>query len=499
MASLHHADSAVKTPRTPSPSANGYYDPDDLSAQMMDVGQQDNQPPLSLDDELDFIEGDAATVQHFALSVSDRLSQLSRKDFAIFCNKLIGRGIPSEWIRRELKPTVNAEQKSADSGVTWTHYVDAARELGFEFRLNDLDDSIEVNGQRLSDVIEARMLSYLHAKKFRSVDVARRAFVTAAAENRFHPVKEYLHSLKWDGHDHIAHLARYFTDSHSPITYSDGTIRTAFHAFQRRWFIGAVAKVYDSRSGQNPMLVLDGNQGKGKSFYVKWLCSHLPHLHFEGAIKPEDKDYLQYLTTRWIWEVGELGATMRRADREALKAFVTLQEATYRPAYGHHVLHKPALSSFIGTVNLEGELLNDPTGHRRFWPVNVIDIDWAYTSVNIDQVWAQAYHLYRTGEPWQLSDEERQAHQVITAAYEVEDIIEGHIHDWFDVDPGNTGMFTATTKIIDVLKNSNRANVKSNDRALSMQLSITLKSMGLTKDKVGKANGYIGIRPRETD
>lgn len=435
---------------------------------------------------------DEGAMQDFAIQNAGKLAELDRQAFAQFCMRLKDRGVASEWIRTILRPAVNDERRKTENTITWTHYVDAAKELGFTFRLNDLDDKVEVNGERLTDVIEAEILSRLHAKQLRNVDVARRAFVTDAARNRYHPVKEYLQSLTWDGRDHIAALATHFTDSHDPITYPDGIKRSALHAFHFRWLVGAVAKVFNPRDGQNPMLILDGHQGKGKSYYVKWLCSPLPELHFEGAIKPDDKDYLMYLTTRWIWEVGELGATMRRADREALKAFVTLQDATYRPSYGRYPLQKPALASFIGTVNLEGELLNDPTGHRRFWPVNVTSIDWRYAQhIDINQVWAQAYALYVAGEPWQLTDEERQAHKTITEQYEVEDILEGHIRQWFDINVEDNTFYTHTTSIIHVLRIF--AEVKASDRALSMQLAITLKKLGLAKQRRNNVWGYAGI------
>lgn len=448
--------------------------------------------PKSIIDELSALECEIDDLQRFALDNVGRLAELDRYAFVQFCTILKDRGVSPEWMRVELRPAVNEERRKLQGAITWTNYVEAAKDLGYTFRLNDLDDKLEVNGERLTDVIEAAILSRLHARQLRNVDVARRAFITEAAANRYHPVKEYLEKLKWDGKDHIAELSAFLPDAHSPITYPDGTKRTAFHAFFRRWGIGAIAKVYDSRSGQNAMFILDGIQGKGKSYFVKWVCSPLPELHFEGAIKPDDKDYLGYLTTRWIWEVGELGATMRRADREALKAFVTLQEATYRPSYGRYPLHKPALASFIGTVNLEGELLNDPTGHRRFWPVNITNIDWTYTKkIDINQVWAQAYALYRAGEPWRLSNEEHRAHQEITALYEVEDILEGHIYKWFDVAPGNEEMYSHTTDIIHILRTY--GDVKGADRSLSMQLAITLKKMGLEKRKRNNVWGYVGL------
>ncbi|MEZ4672784.1 MAG: VapE family protein [Caldilineaceae bacterium] len=399
--------------------------------------------------------------------------------------------------KAQLKPAVNEEKRRKQNGITHLDYVKAANEFGYEFRLNVLEDALEVNGQRMSNVVDAEIICHLHAKGLRNVDLARRAFLTDANSNHHHPVKGYLQSLEWDGIDHIAGLARYFTDNHDLITYADGTQRTVIHAWLLRWLIGSVAKVYNSQDAQNPMLVLDGGQGRGKSYFVKWLASPVAGMHFEGSIRPDDKDYLRYLSTRWIWEVSELGATMRKADREALKAFITLQDVTYRPAHGQYVLHKPALANFIGTVNFEGALLNDPTGHRRFMPVEIVDLDWEYAkNIDVNQVWAQAYHLYRSGVSWKLTDNEKTVHLAICEHYEVEDVLEGHLREWFKIEPQNENLFTRTTAIIHHLKTY--AGVSGRDRALTMQVAATLNKLGLRKGRKEHNRGYIGIEPVDT-
>jgi predicted P-loop ATPase len=390
----------------------------------------------------------------------------------------------------------NKSKRTKQPGYTWTDYVAAAERLGYAFSLNDLDDRIEVNGERLTDVAEAELLSYLHAEGLKQAEVARRAFVTAAARNRYHPVRRYFEALQWDGRDHITHLANHFTDNHPPITYTNGTQRTVIHAWLLRWLIGAVAKVLEAGRAQNSMLILDGAQGKGKSYFAKWICP-LPELQFEGAIKPEDKDYFGYLTSSLVWEVSELGATMRKTDQEALKALITMQDATWRPSYGRHPLHKPAMASFIGTVNFDGELLSDPTGHRRFHPVELTAIDWGYsTTIDVNQLWAQALALYRKGEPPQLTQEERAVHQVICERYAVEDVLTGYIHQWFDVRANDNTLYTHTATIIDHLRT--HAGAKGTDRSMQMRLASTLNKHGLRKERRNDMSGYVGIEPRET-
>lgn len=439
------------------------------------------------------IEGDDGTLKDWALDHVDALAALDLAEVGKVFNALNQRGISENWLRRELKPAINDSKQAVvgSANISWRDYVAAAESLDFTFRLNVLNDTVEVNGERMSDVTEAKILSHLYDRGFKNAEIARRAFITKADECRHHPVKGYLQSLKWDGADHIAQLAGYFSDNHAPIRYADGSTRRVFHAWLRKWLIGGVGKVFDPRNIQNFMLILDGAQGKGKSYFTKWLCP-LADLHMESAIKTEDKDFMGYLSTKWIWEVGELGATLRKADREALKAFITQVDVTYRPPFGRYAISKPALASFIGTVNMDGGLLNDPTGYRRFCPVELLDIDWAYVKrVDVNQVWAQAYALYCSKESWRLSTEEKATHAEIVQNYEVEDVLSGHVQEWFVIEPDNHDRYTPTTKIIDRLRTF--AGVRTEDRKLAMQLSSTLQKLGLTKAKKENRWGYYGI------
>jgi hypothetical protein len=437
--------------------------------------------------------------QSYALDHIAQAALLPRGHLEKFMLALEVRGVPKEWLRASLRPAITEARRKKPrqpgGGHTSTDYVNAANELGYQFRLNVLEDNLEVNGQRMVDVLEAEILSGLHDLGMKQVDVARRAFLTAAKRNQYHPVKEYLESLKWDKEDHIATLATYIHDNHDEIHYADGTKRTVLHAWLYRWLIGAVGKVYDPTKVQNPMLILDGKQGGGKSTFAKWLCP-LQDLFFEGAIRPDDTEYLRYLTSKWVWEVSELGATLRRADREALKAFITMRDATYRPAYGRYPLKKPALASFIGTVNFEGALLSDPTGHRRFLPVEVVSIHWAYaTDIDVHQLWAQAYALYKSGERWGLSPEEQEVRSRITERYEVEDLLASYIPKLFTVKPEDEHLFASTTDIVDHL--IDHGILAKRDRAAEMQLSATLTKMGLRSDRImvqGKrVRGWRGI------
>lgn len=367
--------------------------------------------------------------------------------------------------------------------------------MGYSFKLDLVDNSVYINGHPMNDIDEQELLFNLGNAGFGSRDKAVQAYTYEAKQHEFHPIQEYLKNLKWDGQDHIAKLASYFTDEEG-----------VFAQWIRKWLIGSVAKVLPTPHGyQNRTLVLAGNQNAGKSFFVRWLASEVPDFHMEKSINPEDKDdYLRKINS-WIWEVAELGATTRKADIEALKNFQSMEKVTVRKSYGRYDLNKPALANFIATVNNEGTgFLNDPTGNRRYMTCTIQNIDWSYAQeVSVSQVWAQAVALFENGEDWNLSDSEAQQATEVNNKYEVDNTVGQYISRLFDIDTNETDWIMPTTEIIDFLQK--KVAVGYTERAISMHISKYLTTENLKKVKV-TPKGYtkrvwcwVGIQPKEID
>jgi len=300
--------------------------------------------------------------------------------------------------------------------------------LGYDLWLNDLTDEVHDDEKRFDDVARAVLDMTLRARGYAGAMLGAigPGVIAQAAKQRRHPMREYLDTLTWDGADHIAQLSSFISCAGEPIHYPDGTQRTAFHAFFRRWLVGAVAKIRgdgDACRG-NFVLTLAGRQGAGKSHLASWLCPN-PAWFVDKGVNPDDKDDRVKRSTVLVWEIGELGATTKRADVEALKGFITAPTVSERKAYGRTDTQKPAIASYIGTVNSSGFLADD-TGNRRFAVADVAGIDWAYTKVNRRQMWAQAVALWNADSTsWRLSeqevvhrDEANRAHGVVTAVGE---------------------------------------------------------------------------------
>lgn len=370
-------------------------------------------------------------------------------------------------------------------------YVKLLKHLGYTFRYNEALQTEEVNGQPNSDELMCLIRTQVRDAGVYETNLVEDAYKAEAWRHRYHPIKDYLHGLAWDGQDTIGQLGDCFVDD-----------RGAMGAFLRRWLIGSVARVF--AGAQNRMLILDGPQGIGKSKFAHWLAAGVDQRHYyEGKIDPGDKDMWLRLIGVWVWEVNEFGSTSRKADREQLKQFLTTDTVKVRKAYARADTTGQAMSSFIGTANNESGLLNDPTGSRRFMTVHLSAIDWQrYTSqIDVDQVWAQAYTQYLSGEPWELTPDEKILADEINEGYRSVDLVEEAISRYFEIDAAQTQWKLSTLEIVEVLKDVTRGNLRSGQELDARRLASALTKLGLDRPKLIKFSGvpqrgYLGIRLR---
>jgi predicted P-loop ATPase len=372
------------------------------------------------------------------------------------------------------------------------HVPIALKTLGYDVRLNVLSDRVEVNGQPISDVVEAELLTNLREQHVTSSQAARDAWIAEAARYKFHPVKNYLNSLSYQGGSVIADLATYFN--------SDGN----FETWLRRWLIGAVRRGLAWRGDQNRTLVLVGKQNLGKSKFVDWLCPPALKRYFLARpIFPDVKDDRLALAYTWIWEVSELGATTSKADRNMLKHFLSREWIVERPPYGKHPIEKPALTNFIGTANSENSgLFYDPTGYRRFMVTKIDAIDWSYAeTINLDQLWAEASMLYLAGEPADLTPDEVSLAENISKELETENPVEGMILKHFSIDPSDTIAWKSTAEILEKLSDPNLGGSwRGTTNQLAKQLAEAMTNLGAKRTRrrpVSGQNpvwGYEGVK-----
>lgn len=223
------------------------------------------------------------------------------------------------------------------------------------------------------------------------------ALALSFEKHSFHPIKDYLNSLVWDGEKRIDTLF---------IDYLGAEDSNYVRTVTRKVLTAAVARVFKPGIKFDNMLILSGKQGVGKSTIIKKLGQDW---YSDSLTTVNGKEAYEQLQGVWILEMAEMMAT-KKADIEATKHFLSKTEDIYRVAYGRRTSRFPRQCIFIGTSN-EHEFLRDRTGNRRFWPVDIavnkpkLDV-FKDLSYEIDQIWAEALDLFKNGEPLYLNHEE---------------------------------------------------------------------------------------------
>lgn len=274
-----------------------------------------------------------------------------------------------------------------------------------------------------------------------------------ANRRRVNPVLDYLKALKWDGVSRIETAL----PGVRPTPYTRLAARKALTA--------AVARMYEPGIKWDHMLVFYGLEGLGKSFWVEKMS--------RGYSSPlgriGDKDTLITMQRSWVITSDE-GHSLRKADFDAQKEFLTRTADVFRMPYEREAgVHKRHCVIW-GSTN-DDVFLRRQEGNRRFLIVKCedkVDFD-VLTDEYVDQVWAEAVHLYQQGERLWLTEEESALAADHREPFTEEDALAGIIHeyvetlvptDWSSMSPvdrqmwlqnRNDGMTPLGTERIDVI------------------------------------------------
>ncbi|QJD79588.1 VapE domain-containing protein [Spirosoma rhododendri] len=175
-----------------------------------------------------------------------------------------------------------------------------------------------------------------------------------------------------------------------------------------RWLVASIANAFNPEGCQNQTcLVLTGTQGAFKTTWLNMLCPpDLLRYLFCGKINLESKDTLILLGEKFIVNLDDQLRSLNKRDGETVKTLITQGNITVRRPYDALSSELPRIASFLGSVN-GNDFLTDPTGSRRFLPFEAFSIDiQTAQAIDINQVWAEAYQLFREGFTyWFTADE----------------------------------------------------------------------------------------------
>lgn len=221
------------------------------------------------------------------------------------------------------------------------------------------------------------------------------ALKNVSMRNKFHPVRELLDSLTWDGKEHIRSLLpEYLGAEDSDYTYQ----------VMRLWMLGAVSRVYKPGSKFDYTMILQGSQGIGKSTFLKQMA--MDDSWFNDSLDSLDSDKaVQSLTGSWIIELAELKSLARTAGGvESVKRFLTATQDKYRIPYERRADTFYRQCVFAGTTNKD-DFLQDETGNRRFLIVQT-GVKKPSKSLFVPEImdaiklaWAEAVHIWKNEKP----------------------------------------------------------------------------------------------------
>lgn len=224
----------------------------------------------------------------------------------------------------------------------------------------------------------------------------RKALTVTAHQNQYHPIRDYLNSLQWDGRPRIPYVLHHFLGAEiSDYTYE----------VMKLFLMGAISRVFRPGCKFELMLCLVGGQGVGKSSFFRLLACR-DEWFSDDLKRIDDENVFRKMQGHWIIEMSEMIATANAKSIEDIKSFLSRQKETYKVPYATEPEDRLRQCVFGGTSNALDFLPLDRSGNRRFLPVMVhpgqaevhILEDEQASRQYMDQLWAEAMTIYRQGK-----------------------------------------------------------------------------------------------------
>ena len=253
------------------------------------------------------------------------------------------------------------------------------------------------NSPTVTDTDEYNLKMYLEEHyEITSERVIKAGIDIVSNENKYHPIRDYLESLVWDGIPRIENMLPHFLGAEKS-KYTIGVMKMHM--------LAAISRIYEPGIKYDIMLCLVGSQGAGKSTFFRLLAVK-DEWFSDDLRKLDDDNVYRKLQGHWIIEMSEMIATANAKSIEEIKSFLSRQKEVYKIPYETHPEDRLRQCVFGGTSNALDFLPLDRSGNRRFLPVmvypgqaevHILD-DEAASRAYLEQVWAEAMTTYKSGD-----------------------------------------------------------------------------------------------------
>jgi predicted P-loop ATPase len=252
-------------------------------------------------------------------------------------------------------------------------------EIALEYEIFDANSACKI------DFNESSLLIHLHREKLNVSPQVFKTYLKSHFVERINPLIEYFKSLPpWNGKDHVKRYAGYVNTDDNEL----------FYLHLLKWAVRAVKTVFLKEAINKHVLVLEGGQSFGKSYFLNFLCPTQLEKYLYTNLGVGRDERIK-LAKSLIINVEELDV-MGKYDINAIKALISQVSVNERLPYGDKSTLLYRTCSFLASTN-RAEFLCDDSGSVRWIIFSVIEkIDFSYSKeFNIDDFWSQAYHIFR--------------------------------------------------------------------------------------------------------
>lgn len=387
----------------------------------------------------------------------------------------------NEWIGRDSDFKRNKD--GAIIARSQENIMRAIETLGHELSYNEFSDKMLMDRRPLEDPQWIPLCLEIEREFHFSppVEYFKMVIKDLAWKNGFHPVKDYLDSLKWDG---VPRINTWL------ITAARAPDSKYVQAISAIMLIAAVRRIYHPGAKYDEMVLWESPQGSNKSSAAQALCPNPDWFSDDLRLNLHSQQLIEATLGKWIIEASDL-AGKRKTEIEQLKAMLSRQvDGPARMAYAHFPVERPRHFIIIGTTN-SSSYLTDQTGGRRFWPMKVgrFDVDWI--KANRDQLWAEAVVRERAGESirleeelWPFAGEEQEKRREVDPW---EDVLRRKLLETDSSGDGRRRIIT--TALWDALN----IPLERRDRTASLRISEIMQRLGFERTRVRAPHGLVEV------
>jgi predicted P-loop ATPase len=252
---------------------------------------------------------------------------------------------------------------------------------------------------------EYDLIDELLDESFKSVEQSLTAFLGSSQVIDYDPFVGYFESLpEWDGVDYISKLANFVTADDKmwwQLMFKKALVRNC-----------ACATGFVNYNKQ--CVVLFGGSDAGKSMFIRFLVPPFLEKYFNenpNIANRDDKDARLSIAKNFITNLDDVG-NIRETELKELKSTFSKESINERLIYDRSNTRMARKTTFWGTADKE-EFLIDEQGNVRWVIVRIKSIlhdeggQKGYSkNIDMNNVWAQAYHLLKSGFRFTLTKDE---------------------------------------------------------------------------------------------